>query len=668
MNTRSQRVLALLPLLAAALLAGPAAGQAIFGTAGDGNLAVAFPNPSGLPNPAQTTVTGLPANAQPHGVSPLDTDRAIVSDFGNSRLFVVRISTSQVLSTIDAGATFNGTGTIALNPAGDALLCSGSAVSGGNLVSSAAVVRNPRTTPAVQALRVSGVTRSYQTQGIVFDATGRAFVSHTNGISVLDPPYTSEAFVIAIPNPSPSTPVAGALAITPDGTTLLHADFYDSNGATSGGNGRVRVIRAPFSASNTGVLLPIPGGEGLDGVAVTPDGQKALVASAWSPKVWAISAPFGEASAVEEIPLPADFRATDAGFEDISISVDGQLALITGNSARDSETGAGGRLPALFLKAPFTRAGAQPFAVTVGSGDRIGRGAGSGRFVACEAPAAPVSLAVRPQGNASGPVTATDYLDLSWQPSTAGTPPTRYEWRINGDAYQSTTSHSVQGAPPRGRTDLVNLFVRGYACSPEKGPGPEAKSADYSMARPVASFTASATSVRVGETVTFTDTSSPQATSWIWFFGNSAACETCQNPSLAFSTPGTYGVVLLATNGSGTSASATTFVTVTSSGPPGARLPAFDETPPVLETEESLRFGPRARPTLWLSADEDAVVWLQLRTRSGELLAERRVVLTPGERTRLELGAYVPVETRERLDVRLVSDRPVRALFQEEHP
>ena len=667
MNARSPRVLALLPLLTAALLAGPAAGQAIFGTAGDGNLAVAFPNPLGLPSPAQTNVSGLPANAQPHGVTPLDTDRAIVSDFGNSRLFVVRISTSQLLSTIDPGSALNGTGPRALNPAGDSLLCSGSAVAGSTLVSSAVVVKNPRTTPTLQALHIAGVTRSYQTQGIVFDATGRAFVSHTNGISVLDPPYTSEAFVIPIPNPFSSAPVAGALAITPDGTTLLHADFFDSNGATAAGNGRVRVIKAPFSASNTGSLLTITGGEGLDGVAITPDGQKALVASAWSPRVWAISAPFGESSPVEEITLPAAFKATDAGFEDISISVDGQLALVTGNSARDPQTGAGGRLPALFLKAPFTRAGAQPFAVTVGTGTAIGRGAGSARFVACEAPAAPVTLAIRPQGNPTGPVTATDFLDLSWQPSTAGTPPTRYEWRINGDAYTSTTGHAVSGVAPRGKTDLVNLFVRGYACAPEKGPGTEAKSADYSMARPVASFHTSATSVRVGETVTFTDTSSPQATSWLWF-GNAGLCEVCQNPSLSFAVPGTYGVVLLATNGSGTSASATTFITVTSAGPPGVRVRNLDETPPALETEETLRFGPRARPTLTLWADAAAIVWLQIRTRSGELLSERRVVLTPGERARLDLAAYLPEGTRERLDVRMVSDRPVRALFEEAHP
>ena len=672
MQAPRSRLLVLLPLLPVALLSEAVSGQAIFGTAGDGNLAVVFPNPSSLPSPAQTTVSGLPSGSQPHGVSPLDTDRAILSDFGNSRLFVVRISTNALLSTV-ATSSFNGTGTIALNPAGDALLCAGSATSGQSVVSSAAVVRNPRSpSPTVEAMRLTGIVRSYQTQGIVFTAAGRAYVSTTNGISILDPPYTQETATISLQNPYPAPNEAtGALAISPDGTRLLRTDFYDSNGSTAGGDGRIQILSLDSATPGTPAVLTIPGGEGLDGIAITPDGTKALVASAFSPKLWVVSAPFSPTSTVEPITLPAEFASSQAGFEDLTISSDGQLALVTGNSARD-QTGGGGRLPGLFVKAPFTRTGAQPFAVAVWTGAGIGRGAGAARFVACEAPAAPIAPAIKPQGNPDGPVTATDYLDLSWQPSTAGTPPTRYEWRINGDAYQATTAAGVSGVRPRGvagqAPGLVNLFVRGYACSPEKGPGPEAKSPDYSLARPVASFSASKTSVRVGETVSFTDTSSPQATSWIWFFGNTALCETCQNPSLSFSAAGTYGVVLVATNGSGTSASAPTFITVTASSPPALAAPSLDGVEPSLEKEETLRFGVRIRPTLTLAAAEETVAWLQITTRAGELLAERRIVVTPGELATLDLAAYLPEGTRGRLDVRLVSDRPVTALFGEEKP
>ncbi len=674
MHARRSRVLAL-PLLSVTLLARAAWGQAIAGTAGDANLAVVFPSPvTGLPAPQQITVTGIPSGAQPHGVSPFGTDRAVISDFGNSRLFVVQISTAKLVSTIATDPYFNGTGTIALNPAQDTLFCSGAVGSGSTYSTSAALVRNPKTNPTVEALRLPGATRSYQTEGIVFDASGRAFVSHTAGITVFDPPYSKESFTIPVTNPNPDNPVSGALAISPDGKTLLATDFFDSNGtATAGGDGRVRIYTAPFSAASTPAVLTVPNGAGLDGITVTPDGSKALVVGAYAPHLYVVAAPFTASSAVEEIQLPTDFNAQQPGFEDVTISSDGQIALVTGNSIRNPTTGAcdtTGCLPALFVKAPFTRAGATAYAVTVTG---PGRGAGAIRYVACEAPAAPVSLAVRPNGNPTGPVTATDFLDLSWQASTAGTPPSRYEWRINGDAYQATTATSVAKVAPRAKTDLVNLFVRGYACSPEKGPGTEAKSADYSMAPPKASFTPSKTTAKIGETVTFTDTSSPQATSWVWLFGN-AGVSTSQNPGFAFTQAGTYGVVLVATNGSGTNATSPTFITVTASSPPpplAARAlsaPA-DEAGSVRERAfEGVRFTGGAARFLEVTSEEDAVVWLQIRNRRGELLAERRLLVAAGERPRVDLAAYLPEGARGRLDVRVVADRPVSTHFMEEQP
>ena len=64
-----------------------------------------------------------------------------------------------------------------------------------------------------------------------------------------------------------------------------------------------------------------------------------------------------------------------------------------------------------------------------------------------------------------------------------------------------------------------------------------------SLAPPVASFRASKTTVGVGEAVSFTDTSSPQATAWFWFFGDGGFA-TGQNPQHTFAASGTYGVQL----------------------------------------------------------------------------------------------------------------------------
>ena len=70
---------------------------------------------------------------------------------------------------------------------------------------------------------------------------------------------------------------------------------------------------------------------------------------------------------------------------------------------------------------------------------------------------------------------------------------------------------------------------------------------------PVASFTASATQVCAGQTVTFTDTSTNIPSAWTWTFeGGTPATSTDQNPVITYNTPGTYDVTLVAANYNGT--------------------------------------------------------------------------------------------------------------------
>ena len=109
--------------------------------------------------------------------------------------------------------------------------------------------------------------------------------------------------------------------------------------------------------------LTIPGSSGLDGVAITPDGSRALVTQGLGGSaIYSIAAPFTATSAVEQIPL-AGMGAT----EDISISADGLYALTTGNS---------GSFMGMF-RAPFTAAGATACQLPVTGG----RGAGAVRFL-----------------------------------------------------------------------------------------------------------------------------------------------------------------------------------------------------------------------------------------------------------------------------------------------
>ena len=258
-------------------------------------------------------------------------------------------------------------------------------------------------------------------------------------------------------------------------------------------------------------------------------------------------------------------------------------------------------------------------------------------------------------------MTATDFLTARWSPQSYGS---RFEWRINSDAFASTTQTSIEKIAPRGRLDPITLFVRSYACLPEQGPSTEAKSATYSLAPPGASFSASKVTARVGEEISFTDTSSPQATAWAWFFGN-AGFSALQNPRFAFGAPGVYLVRLMATNGSGSSLSGLTLVTVTAASSPArlTRAPGDEPEPSLTASAPGLRFGSGRRPALRLRAEEEAIVFVRLE-RAGVLVAERRIALSPGESPRLDLSAYLPEGTRDTLDARILSDRPVVALFE----
>ncbi|UCH97518.1 MAG: M4 family metallopeptidase, partial [Candidatus Aminicenantes bacterium] len=69
---------------------------------------------------------------------------------------------------------------------------------------------------------------------------------------------------------------------------------------------------------------------------------------------------------------------------------------------------------------------------------------------------------------------------------------------------------------------------------------------------PVADFTASATSISVGDSVTFTDQSLHTPTSWYWYFeGGTPYTSTAQNPTIQCNTACTFDVTLVATNAQG---------------------------------------------------------------------------------------------------------------------
>ena len=333
--------------------------HAILTTPDDSNLAVVFPDANNLPNPPQKLVSGLPVGARPHGASYFSADNALIADFGKSRVFVVKVSTATLLGTIDTSrAGYNGSGTIAVAPNLNTALAAGSG-DNSNPEKKLYVIHGPfGASSTITTVTLPGAIFGEQTEAIVFNSAGRAFVSTTGGIAVLDAPYTSVAFTIPFANTN-----SGAIAISPDGNTLL---------ATTSNDEAVRIFHAPFSATSTPQTLNFPGTFALDPIAITPDGTKALVGASRTAKAFAISAPFSSSSAVSAIPVPAS--EGNFGFEDIGISADSQLAIFAGGGIVTLNT------PALFVRAPFGSS-SQVFAVPIQSGtSNTGRGEGAVRF------------------------------------------------------------------------------------------------------------------------------------------------------------------------------------------------------------------------------------------------------------------------------------------------
>ena len=319
---------------------------AILAAAGASKRVVVFPDPGNAPA-TQTLVPGLPASANPQGAAYYGSDNGLIADAGNFRIFVVQVSTGTLLATIDTTAAgYPGSGTIAVSPDQTTALAMSNS-------STLYVVHGPfNASSTITSVSLPGTIGTYQTQAIVFNAAGRAFVYNTAGVSVLDAPYTSVAFTMSVLNVN-----SGAVAISPNGNTILFTDLNTTS---------VGIIQAPFGPGATLTGLTIPGGNSLDGIAIAPDGASAIVVSNGAHHAAGIAAPFTSSSTVSNIPLPAGVDA----FEDVGISADSQLAILAGGSIAE---------PAIFVRAPFNSTSVTSN-VPISGEANTSRGRGSVRF------------------------------------------------------------------------------------------------------------------------------------------------------------------------------------------------------------------------------------------------------------------------------------------------
>jgi PKD repeat protein/subtilisin family serine protease len=127
--------------------------------------------------------------------------------------------------------------------------------------------------------------------------------------------------------------------------------------------------------------------------------------------------------------------------------------------------------------------------------------------------------------------------------------PTSWSWTFTGGVPASSTDQN-----PTVTYNTPGTYAVTLNATNQYGTGTFTKT-DYITVlsgKPVADFSASSTDIAAGGTVTFTDASTNNPTSWSWTFaGGTPASSSVQNPTVTYSTAGTYAVTLTATNSYG---------------------------------------------------------------------------------------------------------------------
>ncbi|MCB1627997.1 MAG: hypothetical protein KDI48_09710 [Xanthomonadales bacterium] len=360
-------------------------------TIDDGNAAVYLANPgAGLPNPTQE-VYPLSPGTRPHGVAFLG-QQVLYQDFVGPRIFRINPQAPGTVPIITLAGRTRGNGSLAVDPSQRYALSIGESL-GAPSVGEAVVVdfglTPPRVDPVAGGLRVL----SFVSSAIDFAPDGRAFVCHTDGISVLSPPYRTIDFTMAFP---PVVQSPSVCRLSRDGSRLFVTRVLSETSPSVNG---IRTTEAPYSADSVFTVLPAPSDvQGLAAIAVAPDGQAILVGQQFlfppefagtRAQLFLLRAPFDADTLYERIELPpavSGLNCSDGGqliqcpgFEHIELSRDGSLAVVTGNSG--VQTGdTGDRVPAIFISHPFDDDNRSIAVVQIGLPGAEGRGAGGVAF------------------------------------------------------------------------------------------------------------------------------------------------------------------------------------------------------------------------------------------------------------------------------------------------
>jgi PKD repeat protein len=125
--------------------------------------------------------------------------------------------------------------------------------------------------------------------------------------------------------------------------------------------------------------------------------------------------------------------------------------------------------------------------------------------------------------------TAWDWTFAGGTPGTSTVQNPTITYNIPGNYTVTLTATNEYGSDTETKIDYITVIPQGLA--------------------PVANFTASATTINEGDSVTFTDLSTNTPTAWDWTFnGGTPGTGTAQNPTVTYNSRGVYTVILTATN------------------------------------------------------------------------------------------------------------------------
>jgi len=178
--------------------------------------------------------------------------------------------------------------------------------------------------------------------------------------------------------------------------------------------------------------------------------------------------------------------------------------------------------------------------------------------------------------------------------------PSSWEWTFQGGTPASSTEQN-----PAVTYNTAGVYTVTLTASNAFGSDSETKTGYITVSEPgtppTAEFSASATTVDEGQSVSFTDLSTGGPTSWSWSFpGGSPSSSSAQNPTVTYNTAGVYNVSLTVTNANGSdSETKTGYITVNAVAP---GCPVVVSSFPYSESFES-GLGQ------WTQNDDDDIDW-----------------------------------------------------------